>query len=392
MRDDEATNVTAIYRMLVCQARVLHGYFAFDQPQQPLRPLVGDLISESARSLPLLDYLYDKELQLVADVRPLLERYEAAATTTTTTVSLETCMTNLELAINEGAHVGGLTDLQVRNLRTLYRFRYDNRLEDHSEHYQQGFLPFYRFSRHKNFSQAFGATMKRNVRRLYEFVREIVQNSDICPCIILYNLFIRDSFRLFSFVSMQHCNYVRVYDDETGQQSIVSYVELSNKFPQIAKWFPTINSQYVKKYGPHSFQKLDVHVGLMLAANRTTAVPGDNRDVVVQRQPSPRVVAAASVTEASGGSSKRRKKLVRFADTATTTTSRISSKRKRIQLKQLFPEHTAASPSSLILDRLFRSNYRECKHSSVVRVYVQIRSGDESASMIVRCRMCGKRL
>jgi DNA-directed RNA polymerase subunit M/transcription elongation factor TFIIS len=410
--------------------------------------------SRSARvALPLLDYLYDKQLQLDMDTRGLLtdHEYDLACSTERFVEDVENSMSD------QSHHVGAMTDRQIKDFRTLYRFRIDNKLQNHANHYQQSFLPFYRFSRNKNFSQAVGNTMKRNIRLLYDHVRKLVGNPDVCPCIVLYNLFIRDNFRLFSLVSMQHFNYVRLYDDQTNEEKIISYVELTNVFPQISQWFPNINSQYVKKYGPHAFHKLRFYVSLMVSAADEEHTVSYNRHGAVRASNDSRKTACIKAESSATGAStsnpikesssfdvfKKWRKSKINKPTAVSQGSRVLKKQqrnysggKRVRLEQLFlqcrgggtsdftstihssdpsttsephsrdsndrrVEHSAgARPygnsgngnGALLLDKLFRSNYVDCKHTNVIRFYVQLRSGDESGTLILRCALCGKRL
>lgn len=384
--DDAAAN-QRLHQMMSEQAAFLHAYFS----ESPVAIEDGRV----AAALPLLDYLYDRQLQLHTDVQDVL-REDGAQTEAMRTLSTEEFVGHLERTLNDTHHVGFLPDTQVKNLRTLYRFRVDNQLQDHSNHYQQSFLPFYRFSRHRNFSQAVGSTMKRNIRALYDYVRSVLPDPSVCPCIILFNLFIRDSFRLFSLLSMQHYNYVRVVDDWTGQDTIVSYVELTNIFPQISQWFPNINSQYVKKHGPHSFQKLYAHVSLLVEQHRQlrdTAAAADGCSSTSVAESSSGGYAAARARSCRTKSQKARSSLVAKQQRSKRADDQpvAGTHHRRVHLEQLFGG-SGPTRGPFILDKLFRSNYRECKHANVVRLYVQLRSADESATLILRCLLCGKRL
>lgn len=396
-------------------------------------------------STPLLDYLYDKCLQLDVDMKCLL--YDVQFDLNCTVKQL---MDRLEAVIADNPYIGTLSDAKLRNFRTLYRFRYDNQLHSHADHYQTAFVPFYRFSRYKNFSQAVGNTMKKNIRLLYDHIYKILNNRDVCPCIILYNLFVRDTFRLFSLVSTQHYNYVRVYDDLTDTVRIVTYVELTNSYPQASQWFPNINNQYVKKYGGmYTWQKLQYNVQLMLSVDSPSmSINSSDATKIAERHSDKKLdtsnqsIRRAKVKRRSAhGPDRRRKKrferltprvvtddhqqytmddasttlkgkkvaksfnsMVTTATpppttttmtTMTTTTTPATITTKRLRFDHLFQSSYSANKidgGHLLLDRLFRSNYLDCKHPNVVRVYVQLRSGDESATLIVRCTICGKRL
>lgn len=408
MSDDVAANLR-LHEMMSQQAAFLHSYFS----ETPLGEAES---STAAAALPLLDYLYDKQLQLHTDVRDVLGEEDAHAEARRS-LSTEEFVGHLERVLTDNHHAGFLADVQVKNLRTLYRFRLDNQLQDHTGHYQQSFLPFYRFSRHRNFSQAVGSTMKRNIRALYDYVRTVVPDPAVCPCIILFNLFIRDNFRLFSLLSMQHYNYVRVVDDWSGEETIVSYVELTNIFPQISQWFPNINGQYVKKHGPHSFQKLYAHVMLLVQQQHGRETPSGSgalsgvaggtataEDETETRRAgtgatAARVLASRSRScrvERGSLAAKQQRSIKQPTIQHPPAAAAAVTHHRRLHLEQLFsPRHRTGDEqqhTASVLDQLFRSNYRECKHANVVRLYVQLRSADESATLIMRCLLCGKRL
>lgn len=432
-----------VFATLIKQAMFLNDYF---DPDSEPRYEDEAYLQELAESTPLLDYLYDKQLQLDMNTKSSLFDAELDLS-----CSSEQFVNELEVSMgNNSRYVGAVPDWQIKSFRTLYRFRYDNRLQDHSHHYQQAFIPFYRFSKHKNFSQAVGNTMKRNIRLLYDYVRGLTGDLEVCPCIVLYNLFIRDNFRLFSLVSMQHFNYVRILDDRTKQQRVITYVELTNQFPQISQWFPSINNQYVKKYGPHTCRKLRYYVNLTCegvlrnvsgggceaggegAAYRVSLFSNDDEFTIEAKRKKygtkgkGETSGTACGTDGEGGTrSKAASSTIATTNAKRTTTANrkrktaaanvITRKKgnanisaanggvyKKIRLEHLFAKtrkDSTASPrndtsicDTHILDKLFRSNYVDCKHPNLVRVYVQLRSGDESATLVVRCSACGKRL
>lgn len=507
MLSNDASSVRAA---LLRQARFLHSYF--EQSVIDLRT-----VSSYTSTVPYLDYLYDKELQHMTDAR----RGIVLAGEPDTATCTRDYMSAVDTSIISTGHL--LSDQLSCNQRTIYRFRVDQQLTDHSSHYTRAFLPFYRFGPTRSFSDAIGVTMRLNIRQLYDLVRRILGRDDICPCVILYNLFIRDSFRLFSLVSTQHCNYVCVLDDEASSNerlvAVVSYVELSNAFPQVSQWFPKINSQYVRKYGPHSLKRLEYYASLLeeaasqsLPATRTSSTVSAVAAGVAARElttgcfrsdgntnspsstgklvssndidtamngsftvaaassttamPSPALPAPSttinnnknnanysnsnscsspsSVSSNSAAAKKKTKpqrsrqkrgraaddrspvpaKLAKSVDresvaanasveisavftatppsivpTTNTTSASTTSAGQRPRLESLFRPPCAPSSdphnddsSPFLLDRLFRTDYAECPHSKLLHVYVQLRSRDESATLILRCANCGKRM
>lgn len=368
----------ALLDILSSQVTFLHRYF---DPDVSIPKNQADSIT-----VPILDYLYDKELQTMVDARLLFNRQ--IRTLIDPTKPLTDFAVDVDEFLDRSEHSGTLTDRQMRNFRTLYRFRLDNLLHDHRLHYKQGYLPFYRFGRHKSFSDAVGNTMKQNIRRLYDLVGKLLDEQQmndcfVCPCVILYNLFIRDNFRLFSLASTQHFNYVRILDDKTGRSAVISYVQLSNVFPQILQWFPNINNQYIKKYDSHSSKKLQYYLLLLLETSRANSNKNDNNNV-------------ASLSSSSLVLCKQKKTATKKRiKTTTKTMKKRKNEQKKIRIENLFnlaKIDDNLTPSYRLLDSLFRTNYVECSHANIGRSYVQIRSGDEEATLILRCLNCGRLL
>lgn len=403
---------SALLEMLVDQVDFVEKYFT----RQPVR----QQIERTKACLPLLDYVYDKQLQFDTNAKALLEEQQTISKLDASAkdLTVERFMSCVEFTMNDNCFIGSMSDVQIKNFRVLYRFRIDNQLHDHTTHYQQSFLPFYRFSHYRNFSRAVGSTMRRNIKRLYDYIRGRV-GDEVCPCIVLYNLFIRDNFRLFSLMSMQHFNYVEIVDDERPDAApvLISYVELTNEFPQISQWFPNINGQYVKKYGPHGMQKLQAYALLMTNRNAADANGCGNIDETVatsrQRRSTTRTRVAGIilgemmpsgvvVAEKSGGRIEKcmlkaaakgeQKKQQRKVSTPRKERDgrRSYTGQKRLRLENLFLNQR--DNDNFILDAVFRSNYRACKHARIARFFLQLRSGDEAATLVMRCLQCGKRL
>lgn len=312
----------------------LHEYIVYTNvlkdfytPDTPVR-----LSSDSMGSLFLSSYSNQQYPTILPLINPFLknpdcERYDSTAATDAATLDdVSSLRSNRDSDISQFnddcfRSQRPLVALKMLNLfQTLYRFRLDARLSDHSNHYDESFVPFFRFpydasssassnssstsSRPLTYnrlnalsfasmSRFVGGTMRKNIRLLYDYIWEIVGSSEsreFCPCVIIYNIFIRDYFRIFHSRSLSPTNYVLLYDDFTEESGLnatggncesldvgvfktnskkirkISYVQLSNKFPRVSQWFRSINNQFVKKNGFSRIFKLSDYVELFETA------------------------------------------------------------------------------------------------------------------------------
>lgn len=343
-----------------------------------------------------------------------------------------------------------LVALKMLNLfQTLYRFRLDARLTDHSNHYDESFVPFFRFpydtssvpSNSTTTSRPFtynrlnalsfasmsrfvGGTMRKNIRLLYDYIWEILGSSEsreFCPCVIIYNIFIRDYFRIFHSRSLSPTNYVLLYDDfadVTDFKKIrkISYVQLSNKFPRVSQWFRSINNQFVKKNGFSRIFKLSDYVELFETALDLSLDNFVNACTVVKntedsaRAKSPR--RSQRRKNANGGGRCRRRLSSSSSSSSLAPLSTCRPKKTPVDGRKSVVKKIGIKNFSVInalnnarrkigvcnmmrkidcqamLSELYRSGYKICPHAKTRRVYIQKRSHDESASAVIFCENC----
>lgn len=174
-----------------------------------------------------------------------------------------------------GVDVGSDCDDSLLSLKTRYDPQFESKFFDHSSHYEDAFVPSHRFCNARqsgmNMSRYVGYTMRENIRRLYEYVSEQLDDQ-VCPCVVLFNFFIRDSYRMYFSKSLRQTSFVTVVktatpsalDDERKRCVVpISYMIMTNLFPKVGSWFKSINNQLVKKTGKVHIQHLDSFVRML---------------------------------------------------------------------------------------------------------------------------------
>lgn len=258
----------------------------------------------------------------------------------------------------------------LNRLKTFYDVELENRLFDHSDHYDEAFVPSYRFCDSRvsvfNMSRHIGHTMRENIRSLYRYISQLIDDSLACPCVVIFNLFIRDNYRMYHSKSLRQSSFVSVRRSN-GDEVKLSYMIVTNNFPRVNSWFKSINNQLVKKSGKNCIQHLDTFVRLMVTLSgkeETSSKSNSSLDVRRKRQPLKRL---------------------RRQDGTRSQSQRVCA---RITLSNLYRNVDDVH----ILSELCNTAYNVCKHVHVERTYEQLRSNDESATLIRLCLDCGKRV
>lgn len=304
--------------------------------------------------------------------------------------------------------------------KTRYDVRAENRLFDHSKHTEEAFVPFFRFCGREvtamNMSRHIGQTMRENVRKLYRYVSSIINDQSACPCIVIFNLFVRDMFRMFHSKSLRQTSYVSVVKSN-GEIVLVSYVLLTNTSPRVHSWFKSINNHVVKKTGTTSIFNVDMYVSSMLnvsrverdvsetvrfVSKRTSLSRQKNRSSVVVDSPKNVANNNTAIVSSEVGKKKRINALVkpkRLDRRAADGGRSLRSKRSRVDVvvkkknERKIISHFYPKVSCFDLARtLFSSAYVTCKHLQIKRTYEQFRSNDESATLVRICLDCNQRL
>lgn len=153
------------------------------------------------------------------------------------------------------------------HMKTYYNVAHENQLFDHSSHYEDAFIPSYRFCDSRpspvmNMSRHIGYTMRDNIRGLYRFIAEQIDDSSACPCVVIFNLFIRDNYRMYHSKSLRQSSCVSVVRSD-GKCVKLSYMIITNNFPRVNSWFKSINNQLVKKTNKIHIQHLDTFVRML---------------------------------------------------------------------------------------------------------------------------------
>ena len=220
----------------------------------------------------------------------------------------------------------------LTHLKTFYDVELDNRLFDHSSHYNDAFVPAYRFCNSKlselNMSCHIGHTMRENIRSLYDYVSAFIDDAHACPCVVIFNLFIRDNYRMYHSKSLRQSSFVSIKKSD-GSIVRLSYMIVTNLFPRIGSWFKSINNQLVKKTGKTHILHLDAFVRLLLQLLRASASRRDVARESIARQVDSSSSVNQNVDGVGGGKSKSVRRLSRTARTATADSWRRSVKARR---------------------------------------------------------------
>lgn len=314
-------------------------------------------------------------------------------------------------------------------MQTLYRPRFDNLLVDHTDHHERAYIPVYRFGDDRVASMSMasyiGNTMRRNIRMLYDFINmqlaTLSCESYVCPCVVIFNLFVRDHFRVYHSKSLPQTSFIQMYDDKTGKSIKISYMLIANKFPKIAQWFNSINNQFIKKTGYARILQIDAYTRLISSSCNAAVVAlsrqAANKSKRTRRRKNISTSPALAFKLRRPGRCTDKKKgvidgrqpnLCSDGDTpAVTSPSRKPGCRRRVKvtLSHLFkpgqtgdlsavrPDKSKANGAvwhnqSVILSDVYRSGFLACRHGQVIRVYTQKRAHDESASLSMFCNDC----
>lgn len=288
----------------------------------------------------------------------------------------------------------------LTHLKTFYDVERENRLFDHSSHYNDAFVPAYRFCNSHlselNMSCHIGHTMRENIRSLYDYISAFIGDPHACPCIVIFNLFIRDNYRMYHSKSLRQSSFVSIRKTD-GTVVRLSYMIVTNLFPRIGSWFKSINNQLVKKTGKTHILHLDAFVRLLLQLmrSRRNGMSHDKEDL-------PDSDCAVRRNVRLRNSWRRTKKtrranpIVRKAATpsATTvveTTAATTALRRRSFRLSLSHLYQVTNDVNILVD-LFLTAYVSCKHERLKRTYEQLRSNDESATLVRLCLDCGHRV
>lgn len=287
----------------------------------------------------------------------------------------------------------------LTHLKTFYDVARENRLFDHSSHYNDAFVPAYRFCNSRlselNMSCHIGHTMRENIRSLYDYISAFIGDPRACPCIVIFNLFIRDNYRMYHSKSLRQSSFVSIRRTD-GTVVRLSYMIVTNLFPRIGSWFKSINNQLVKKTGKTHILHLDAFVRLLLqlmrsrradmvrdeddvsdndsALRRNVRLRNSWRRTKKARRAIPPVRKAVVATPSANG-----------AEAASTALRRRSF---RLSLSHLYQ---VTNDVNILVD-LFLTAYVSCKHERLKRTYEQLRSNDESATLVRLCLDCGHRV
>lgn len=293
-------------------------------------------------------------------------------------------------------------------LKTYYNVEYESAILDHSTHYEDAYVPMYRFCDSgavaMSLSRYIGNTMRNNVRSLYRYIAREINDPRSCPCVVLFNLFIRDHYRMYHSKSLRQSGFVHIRRSD-GSPIKLSFMVIANNFPRVTNWFNLINNQLVKKTNKVQIQHLDTFVRLMsqLLKEERKKKRGSGTTTTTTTMTTTTTTTTLSVGNNSVGINSNNfthgKRLVApdedDYEAATTTSStkppvkRTRTCRRDVVRPTLASMHESVSIQA-ILPRLFNSNYERCRHKRVERHYEQLRSNDENATLVRICLDCGK--
>lgn len=292
----------------------------------------------------------------------------------------------------------------LNNMKTYYDASMERSMFDHSGHYNEAFVPSYRFCDSifpaLNMSRHIGNTMRENIRTLYRYISSVVEDDEVCPCVVIFNLFIRDNYRMYHSKSLRQSSFVSIRCSN-GKVVKLSYMIVTNLFPRVNSWFKSINNQLVKKTGKIHIQHLDTFVRLIAqllpcegessgSSNSGGSFVSSNnagsskRDVPVKRQ--------STVAVMSSGRKSGERVTVKSSSATVRVTAVVSSTKKRAANRVTLSALYSSTEDVCILANLFNTRYVSCKHERIERLYEQMRSNDESATLVRVCLDCGRRI
>lgn len=237
----------------------------------------------------------DPSLRQAVDVRQFSEKLDNLRRASNIDILMDDSIMFLERAFNDIRNRSGdectndidavdRNDVDTLNrMKTFYDVELENRLFDHTDHYDEAFVPSYRFCDSRllafNMSRYIGHTMRENIRSLYRYISRLIDDPHACPCVVIFNLFIRDNYRMYHSKSLRQSSFVSVRRTN-GDEIKLGYMIVTNNFPRVNSWFKSINNQLVKKSGKNCIQHLDTFVRLMVVLSgqySNDVVPSQNR-------------------------------------------------------------------------------------------------------------------
>lgn len=302
----------------------------------------------------------------------------------------------------------------VKRVRTLYRFRVDMSMADHTCHYERCYLPKKRFAVGGNvddddsLERVVGNTMKTNIRRMYDAATEVIgiRREECCPCIVLYMLFLRshllsalppvsvndmtgmmlttiggagdDGENDLIKLDFKSLNYTLLYDDITRQRRVICFVDMANSLPQVVQWVSNIFQQNAKK--------MVVATTIQQQTSRVQQKRIGGRKSIVQRP---------QQQQHHQQQQQQRERKKQQGENATKKKIKCDKNSSRIEhlmtaMSLCNSEHWIGESRRLPLDLVFRSGFRSCSHDgkNLERIFVQLRSGDEAATLRIYCHDC----
>lgn len=298
-------------------------------------------------------------------------------------VFADTCLDNVSKKVTILSHTPPEPEYVqtfMLQLQTLYRPDFEDDYVDHTSHRVKAYVPFFRFGdstqSSTNMSSYIGNTMRSNVRNLYDYIDQLISSTDsfvspqssplisspassaVCPCVIIFNLFVRDNFRVFYSKSLRQTNFTQI-DMSPLPMRKISYMLIANRFPKIDTWFNSINNQFIKKTG----------YSRILQTNSYMRILADKC--------SSNSLISSTTTPAPLLSASRRRAI-------STTSLAIKKSRDKVTISKLFTGVSGAR----VLSHVYRTGYFKCRHAHVERQYIQKRSHDEQASLVLVCKDC----
>lgn len=160
----------------------------------------------------------------------------------------------IDISVIEDAYFSMLNhndSVEMESVRSVYRWSVDAAITDHRDHRRLAYVPFRRFVS-QNFANRCGTVTKLKIQRVYDVISELLRNSEVCPCVIIYNLFVRDIYCVLNMRHNSQYNYVRVFTGSNNESPtiLVSYVEISDLMENTPRLFRTINSQRLRRTSP----------------------------------------------------------------------------------------------------------------------------------------------
>nr|WQF02746.1 MAG: hypothetical protein [Apis mellifra filamentous-like virus] len=408
---------TSVVQRLLLETRrsenVLRRYF--NLPIQTISPTPPLITTFNPQYVHLLNYVYDIYVRLsvsghgalvlnAADVATRTLEWTLSLLDPATTLTIEavaaqlddlrktanidvfadTCLDSVAKKVTVLSHTPPEPEhvqTFLLQLQTLYRPDFEDDYVDHTSHRVKAYVPFFRFGdstqSSTNMSSYIGNTMRSNIRNLYDYIDQLISSNDsfvspgssplisspassaVCPCVIIFNLFVRDNFRVFYSKSLRQTNFTQI-DMSPLPMRKISYMLIANRFPKIDTWFNSINNQFIKKTGYSRILQTNSYIRIL-----------------AEKCSSSSLISAITTTAYVSLSASRRRAI-------STTSLAIKKSRDKVTIAKLFTGVSGAR----VLSHVYRTGYFKCRHAHVERQYIQKRSHDEQASLVLVCKDC----